>query len=118
MLETNHASSGGAIRDDHGRWKMGFTRKIGICSTVEVKLWGAYDGLRQAWHIGARNVILELNSLEVVHMLLSPMEGNKVAYALARHALGWRIGFYSFLQPLGYVLNLIHDDLEGLTKLE
>ncbi|KAK5826456.1 hypothetical protein PVK06_021377 [Gossypium arboreum] len=98
-------------------------------------------------NIGARNVILELNSLEVVHMLLTPMsefshfavardvkrliqnqwevniqhvkkEGKKVAYALARHALGWGIGFYSFLQPLDYVLNFTNDDLEGLTKLD
>ncbi|KAK5825416.1 hypothetical protein PVK06_020248 [Gossypium arboreum] len=73
MLETGHASSGSVIRDDHRRWKMGFSQKIGICSTVEFELWGAYDGLGHACHMGARKVILELDNLEVVHMLLQPM---------------------------------------------
>ncbi|KAK5842980.1 hypothetical protein PVK06_005404 [Gossypium arboreum] len=35
------------------------------------KLYGAYDGLQQAWNKGVRKVVLELDSLEVVHMLLS-----------------------------------------------
>lgn len=50
---------------------------------------------------------------------MSTEKKNKAADdALAEQALGREIGFYSFLQPPDYVLNLIHDDLEGLTRSE
>ncbi|KAK5793441.1 hypothetical protein PVK06_034587 [Gossypium arboreum] len=62
MLEFGHASSSGVIRDDTRQWRMGFSRKIGICPIVEAELWGAYDGLRQAWSMGIRNVVLKMDN--------------------------------------------------------
>ncbi|PPR88641.1 hypothetical protein GOBAR_AA32041 [Gossypium barbadense] len=36
---------------------------IGRCSIVEPKLWDALDGLKLAWDIGLRHIILEIDSL-------------------------------------------------------
>lgn len=125
----------------------GIFQKIRICLIVKVKLWGAYDNLRQAWSMGTRKVILKMDSLDDIQVLLcstpvvplyvvaqyvkqfiqnqwevkiqhSNREGNRVTNALAKQVFSWELGFYKFMQPPNHVLKLIHDDLEGLTRIE
>ena len=31
---------GGLLRDHHGRWKIGFAKKVGCTSTFVAELWG------------------------------------------------------------------------------
>ncbi|MBA0606234.1 hypothetical protein Godav_018738 [Gossypium davidsonii] len=33
------------LRDDQGRWILGFNRRLGQCSVFNVELWGILDGL-------------------------------------------------------------------------
>ncbi|KAL4295689.1 hypothetical protein GQ457_12G025480 [Hibiscus cannabinus] len=42
---TGRASCGGAIRSDLGQWLMGFSRHLGLCSSLEAELWGIFEGL-------------------------------------------------------------------------
>nr|KJB09964.1 hypothetical protein B456_001G178300 [Gossypium raimondii] len=48
---------------------LGFARKVGDCSVNDAKLWGVYDGLLQAWQLGATWVVLELDNWEVVQLV-------------------------------------------------
>ncbi|KAK8575073.1 hypothetical protein V6N12_062750 [Hibiscus sabdariffa] len=41
---SNITTCGGVIRDDEGRWRMGFAKRIGICFLLDSKLWGLLEG--------------------------------------------------------------------------
>ncbi|KAE8675521.1 hypothetical protein F3Y22_tig00111662pilonHSYRG00061 [Hibiscus syriacus] len=58
-------SCGGVIRDSKGEWKIGFARAVGISSSFEAELWGVFEGLKHAWSVGARSVIVETDNGEV-----------------------------------------------------
>ncbi|KAE8707058.1 hypothetical protein F3Y22_tig00110387pilonHSYRG00750 [Hibiscus syriacus] len=60
------ASCGGLIRDNIGRWRAGFAKFIGICSTLEAELWGIYIGMVLAWDLGIRRVIVESDNKEAI----------------------------------------------------
>ncbi|KAK5832914.1 hypothetical protein PVK06_016722 [Gossypium arboreum] len=97
--------------------------------------------------MGIRKVIFEVNNLDAIQMLHNSMldvhrytvardvkqlsqnqwevniqhvnkEVNRVADTLVKQALRWELSFYNFLQPTNHILKLIHDDLEGLTRIE
>lgn len=57
------ASAGGLLRDDNGRWIVGYGRNIGSCSISKAELWGILDGLTVAWYYGYRRVVLESDKL-------------------------------------------------------
>lgn len=76
------AASGGVIRDSHGRWLRGFSRSIEICSVMETEAWVVYDGLVQAWQMGGRRVVLEIDSATLVQMLLGCEAENQGSGAL------------------------------------
>lgn len=65
------AASGGVIQDSAGKWLWGFARNIGYCNTYEYEPWGAHGGLDQAWKIGGRQVILELDCLAAAQQINS-----------------------------------------------
>ncbi|KAK8491833.1 hypothetical protein V6N11_069687 [Hibiscus sabdariffa] len=66
---TGRASYGGVLRNVKGDWIMGFSRFIGVCSTLEVEIWGVLEGLNYAWHLGYRKLEVELESLSAVRIL-------------------------------------------------
>ncbi|KAK8990346.1 hypothetical protein V6N11_009049 [Hibiscus sabdariffa] len=63
---SGYMSIGGVIREASGQWIRGFGKFVGICSVFEAELWGAYIGLLCAWNSGYRQVILELDNLDIV----------------------------------------------------
>ncbi|KAK8972693.1 hypothetical protein V6N11_012888 [Hibiscus sabdariffa] len=63
---SGYMSIGGVIREAGGQWIKGFGKFVGLCSVFEAELWGAYIGLLCAWNFGYRQVILELDNLDVV----------------------------------------------------
>ncbi|GKV09037.1 hypothetical protein SLEP1_g20594 [Rubroshorea leprosula] len=66
---TTKASAGGLIRDHEGRWVHGFSLSIGHQSSFMAELSGCREGLRMASDLGITHLILEMDSLLVVHML-------------------------------------------------
>ncbi|XVE63501.1 hypothetical protein DITRI_Ditri07aG0025300 [Diplodiscus trichospermus] len=63
------AACGGLIRDHYGDWLKGFTANIGTCSVPEAELWGIIHGLRLAWSLGYRKVLLGVDSKLVVDQI-------------------------------------------------
>ncbi|KAL4388580.1 hypothetical protein GQ457_09G009170 [Hibiscus cannabinus] len=52
---TGLAACGGLIRDHEGRW---------------VRVWAVHEGLVQAWALGLRRVVVEVDSLSVLRLML------------------------------------------------
>ncbi|XP_039034854.1 uncharacterized protein LOC120171143 [Hibiscus syriacus] len=43
------STCGGVLQDSMGSWVAGFSKSIGICSTLEAELWGILERLMLAW---------------------------------------------------------------------
>ena len=63
------ASGGGVIRDQSGRWVVGFSRKIGIATSLLAKLWAIRDGLMLCIERNLAMVEVGLDAKAVVDML-------------------------------------------------
>ena len=70
------AAAGGLIRDNLGRWLLGFMYNIGACTPLEAELWAILEGLRVAWNAGYRNVLLEADSQQAI----SAVKGESVMF--------------------------------------
>ncbi|KAE8696066.1 hypothetical protein F3Y22_tig00110677pilonHSYRG00095 [Hibiscus syriacus] len=62
------ATCGGVLWDCHQRWLMGFYKYIGICSIMEVELWGLY-WLSCVCKRGFRHVEAELDCQQAFQLL-------------------------------------------------
>lgn len=60
---------GGVIRDWTGRWIVGFSRKIGIATSLLAELWAIRDGLMLCVDRNLVMVEIELDAKSVVDML-------------------------------------------------
>lgn len=63
------ASGGGVIRDWTSRWIVGFSRKIGIATSLMAELWAIRDGLMLCVDRNLVMVEIELDAKSVVDML-------------------------------------------------
>ncbi|KAL4354865.1 hypothetical protein GQ457_06G014830 [Hibiscus cannabinus] len=66
---TGFAACGGLIRDHDGRWVRGFARSVGVCFPIESELWAVHEGLVQAWVLGLKRVMVEVDSASVLRLL-------------------------------------------------
>ncbi|KAE8668450.1 hypothetical protein F3Y22_tig00112319pilonHSYRG00071 [Hibiscus syriacus] len=89
------AACGGVIRDLNEKWRIGFKKFIGICSTMEAELWGVYTGLRCAWEQGIQQLIVEVYSLEAIQTLKNSTnkEGNITIISYIRELINrdWNV---------------------------
>ncbi|CAA0812513.1 DEAD-box ATP-dependent RNA helicase 51 [Striga hermonthica] len=72
---SGRGSAGGLARDSHGHWLGGFLLNVSLCTITEAELWGLFHGLRLAWALGAKKVLVEVDNSSVVAMLY--LEGNQ-----------------------------------------
>lgn len=68
---TETMGAGGIIRDHNGSWQVGFVFNIGKGHPLLAKAWAALIGIQIACDRGYNDVILESDSLELVHLLNS-----------------------------------------------
>ncbi|CAN1346193.1 Putative ribonuclease H protein At1g65750, partial [Linum perenne] len=59
---SNSATVGGIIRDDQGRFVIGFVSKLGSCSMVRAEMRGIVEGLGIAWDKGLRRLCIQSDS--------------------------------------------------------
>lgn len=52
-------ASRGLLRDENGRWILGFTYKVGISFALMSELWALYWGLKLCWDKGYKKVQVE-----------------------------------------------------------
>lgn len=66
----NHALTttrcGAIIRSEDGRWVVGFSMNLGLCTAFVVELWGPWEGLQLAHGMGVRKLEVNLDLQSVV----------------------------------------------------
>ena len=75
---TSLASCGGVIRDDAGRWVMGFSRSIGMTNSFAAELWGLREGLLLCNNLNINALEVELDAKSIVDALGNPSYVNNV----------------------------------------
>ncbi|KAK8987525.1 hypothetical protein V6N11_027275 [Hibiscus sabdariffa] len=57
------------IRDGMGVRVTGFSKFIGRCFVLELKLWGIYEGLKCARSLNLHSLVVESDCLDVIRMM-------------------------------------------------
>ncbi|KAG8485674.1 hypothetical protein CXB51_018959 [Gossypium anomalum] len=60
---------GGLVRDQNGRWIMGFNKYLGNCIGTEVGLWDMLDGLKLILDRRFQRILIETDSLEAINAI-------------------------------------------------
>ncbi|MBA0752004.1 hypothetical protein Gogos_000885 [Gossypium gossypioides] len=68
-LSTTFASTKGVIWNQQGDWILGFNHFLGMCSVIDVELWGIFDRLNLLHDRGLNSILIHTDSLEVAHAL-------------------------------------------------
>ncbi|KAJ1440340.1 Ribonuclease H domain [Sesbania bispinosa] len=84
MASNMQASCGGLIRDHNDTFVKGFSCKIDISSTVKAELWGLLHGLNLACSLNLTNLIINVDSLLVVHLVKGTCQCSHHCYSLIR----------------------------------
>ncbi|CAN1148547.1 Putative ribonuclease H protein At1g65750 [Linum perenne] len=69
MSAIGSAAAGGLVRDANGRCLGAFTANLGTCSITRAEMRGAVLGLKLAWELDKRKVVLQVDSLAAIHLL-------------------------------------------------
>ncbi|CAL8995127.1 unnamed protein product, partial [Prunus brigantina] len=77
--------AGGVIRDSVGDWVGGFSVNLGTGQILDAELWGLFFGLQLAVARGISNLVIEMDSALVVHLMMNPdtIGGHPLAGLLA-----------------------------------
>lgn len=142
-MTAGKAGAGGLIRNAYGCWIAGFCASIGKASNVAAEMWAMIHGLRIAWEMGYRSLILETDSrtgLELIRQapvesphynliltiqnLLSRdwecqikhtwRDGNVCADHLAKQSLGMQRGLEYLRDPPHTLRELLRQDVIGV----
>ncbi|CAN1311979.1 Putative ribonuclease H protein At1g65750 [Linum perenne] len=62
-------AAGGLLRDFDGRCIMAYSMNLGNCSITRAEMRGAVEGLRRAWELGYRRILLRMDSLAAISLL-------------------------------------------------
>ena len=73
---------GGVIRDWYGRWVVGFSRKIGVTTSLLAELWAIRDGLMLCIDRNLAMVEVEVDAKAVVDMLAKSQYSNNAVAPL------------------------------------
>ncbi|KAL0006038.1 hypothetical protein SO802_013599 [Lithocarpus litseifolius] len=76
------AGGGGLIRDEAGRWVVGFSRKLGKVNSFLAELWALKDGLLLCQQMNMTALIVELDAKAVVEALTNPSYSNTIVSGL------------------------------------
>lgn len=141
---SNRVAGGGIIRDQDGSWLHSFASNLGFCDSSTAELWAVWLGPHFTWDKGCRNLLLEVDSLEVHRMLNAKVqllnhqpnlcfeyrdllkrdwsisvrhvfrEANRRVDRLGSIGLNLLEDFREFSGPPGNILKLIEDDRLGV----
>ncbi|CAN1147223.1 Putative ribonuclease H protein At1g65750, partial [Linum perenne] len=75
-LSKKPATTGGLVRDWHGRCLLAYTMSLGNCSITRAELRGALEGLERAWREGFRKVLLQMDSQTTISLLTNGNDTN------------------------------------------
>ena len=139
------AAAGGILRDDQGKWVIGFAINLDNCFALVAEIWGAWQALQIAWVVGGKKVILELDNKVATQLIINGTssinastslvvdirrmlqlewevkvqhvlrEGNRTADALANIGIRLPIGLYKFAVAPKNVHEIVIQDVIGIS---
>ncbi|KAK8580281.1 hypothetical protein V6N12_070562 [Hibiscus sabdariffa] len=68
-MRSGLTTCGGVGRDLNGNWCFGFSRALGLCSSLDAELWGVYEGLATAWSLSFSRIIIETDCRDAYEMV-------------------------------------------------
>ncbi|CAN1126126.1 Putative ribonuclease H protein At1g65750 [Linum perenne] len=89
LTHSGSTAIGGLLRDDGGRFISAFTGNIGDCSITRAELSAIVQGLKLAWSIGIRKIIVQSDLETAISLLHRAAAGHQHA-ALISEFLGLR----------------------------
>ena len=75
---TSLANCGGVVRDDAGRWVIGFSRSIDMTNSFAIELWGLREGLLLCSNLNITSLEIELDAKSIVDALGNPSHVNNI----------------------------------------
>ncbi|CAN1189368.1 Putative ribonuclease H protein At1g65750, partial [Linum perenne] len=113
---------GGIVRDDGGRFIQAFTANIGDCSITRAELSAIIQGLKLAWAIGIKRIIVQSDSQTAVSILQREATYNQHATLISDFielkARSWEISITHVYREANcgadYLANLGHSCNFGL----
>ena len=69
--QISEVACAGCFWDDSGDWLLGFGRKLGLCTSLQVELWGIGTALNLAWERRCPKLILETDSVEAINLIIN-----------------------------------------------
>ena len=92
-LGRDRSGCGGIIRDEHGRWITGFSRRIGAANSIIAELWGLRDGLQLCCCRNFDSIEVEIDAKAILDSLLNPNYVNYIVSPLLEDCKTWPLGF-------------------------
>lgn len=62
-------TAGGLFRDAHGVWCGGYVKDVGCAPILDGELWSLFHGFKLCVDLGAAEILVEMDSLEVVALI-------------------------------------------------
>ncbi|CAN1816844.1 Putative ribonuclease H protein At1g65750 [Linum perenne] len=121
-LHSESTAIGGLIRDDGGRFIRAFSANIGNCSITRAELSVIIQGLKLAWSIGIRKLLVQSDSRTAITLLHRAAvdnhehvyrEANCGADYLANFGHSCNFGLHLFSQPDSTLAQWLRYDLVG-----
>ncbi|CAN1123627.1 Putative ribonuclease H protein At1g65750, partial [Linum perenne] len=123
ISSTGATSIGGLIRNEKGEFVRAFCANIGDCSITRAELRAIVEGLKLAWSLGLRRVVVQTDSRAAVSILQKGVgmqhqhvyrEANCAADHLANLGHSFVIGMYLFDFPDASLAHWLRYDLIGV----
>ncbi|MBA0549248.1 hypothetical protein Golob_020293, partial [Gossypium lobatum] len=81
-VDLEDVAAGGVIRDDQGRWILGFNKRLGQYFVFNVGLWGIIDSLLLLKNRHCDKLLIRMNSREELEYI--PKEENLEANSITK----------------------------------
>ncbi|CAN1129044.1 Putative ribonuclease H protein At1g65750 [Linum perenne] len=115
-------ATGGLIRDSGGRFIQAFTANIGDCSITRAELTAIVQGMKLAWSLGIRRIIVQSDSCTAISILSRAALDNQhaalVSDFLELKARSWEVSIVHVYREANcgadYLANLGHSCNFGL----
>ena len=144
--DVDRSGCGGIIRDEHGQWITGFSRRIGAANSFIAELWGLRDGLHLCCcrnldslevEVDAKVILDALLNLDYVNHIVLPLlddcrtlatrfrricfkhcyrEANVCVDKLAGLGANQSLDFIVFQSPPVDILTFLEEDVSGMYR--
>ena len=72
------------LRDQNGKWIVGFSSRLGSCSFGKDELLALVQGLRVTWNTDIKKLIVQMDSEVVIRKMKAPPKSNQAYYQVIK----------------------------------